>query len=137
MKTLSRRNFLKLSSSAGAAAAGLSLLPAQRAGAIEPFKHAGPARLRLSMCAYSFREFMNDSTRKQKSESPAGKRIDMFQFVDYCAEHGCDGAELTSYYFPKDTDDDFLKKLKRHCYLRGVALSGTSVGTHFTLPEGE
>jgi sugar phosphate isomerase/epimerase len=34
-------------------------------------------------------------------------------------------------------DREFLLRLKRHAFLRGVAISGTAVGNTFTLPRGE
>lgn len=129
--TLNRREFLKLST-----AAGLGLW-AGGAGAIEPFARKGPPRLQLSLAAYSFREYFKDTTSERKTEIDAAKRIDLFQFVDYCAEQECGAAELTSYYFPRDVDDAFLLKLRRHCFLRGVEVSGTSVGNTFTHPPGE
>ena len=129
--TFSRRDFVKLS-----AAAGLVLSPAGLL-AVEPFKRSGPARLQLSLAAYSFREYFKDAERERKTQTDAAKRIDMFQFVDYCAEHDCAGAELTSYYFPKDVDEAYLLKLRRHCFLRGVEVSGGSVGNTFTHPAGE
>jgi sugar phosphate isomerase/epimerase len=106
------------------------------ATAIEPFKRKGPPRLRLSLAAYSFRQYFVNSTDERAREVDPAKRIDLLQFIDYCAEHGCDGAELTSYYFPPKTDQEFLLKLRRHAFLRGVAISGTSVGNTFTHPEG-
>ncbi len=66
----------------------------------------------------------------------AAGTLDMLGFVDYCAEHGCAGAELTSYYFPADVTDDYLREVRRHAFLRGVAISGTAVGNTFTLPAG-
>ena len=61
----------------------------------------------------------------------------MFQFIDYCAENGCIGAELTSYYFPPDANTDYMLKIKRYAFLKGVVISGTSVGNTFTHPDGE
>ena len=127
----SRRAFLR---TAGTALSGLALLP-HPARAVEPFARSGPAHLQLSLAAYSFREHFNDNTRPAPDTAPA-RPLDLFQFVDYCAEHGCAGAELTSYYFPKNFDDAFLLKLRRHCFLRGVAVSGTAVGNTFTHPAG-
>jgi sugar phosphate isomerase/epimerase len=118
-----RRRFLQLS--------GLSLLASRTSFAIEPFQRTG-ARLQLSLAAYSFREFFKD---KEGKANPAGT-LDMFAFIDYCAEHGCDGAELTSYYFPSDVTDDYLREVRRHAFLRGVSISGTSVGNTFTHPAG-
>jgi len=90
--------------------------------------------MKLSLAAYSFRDFFKDADNRRSA--PAGKAIDMFDFVDFCAEHGCDGAEVTSYYFPKDTDSAYLRRMKRHAFLRGVALSGTAIGNTFTHPAG-
>ena len=126
-----RRQFLK--SSLGSLA-GLALLPAA-APALEPFSRSGAARLLLSLAAYSFRQFFQDSSRPGKTPAPA-RQLDLFQFIDYCADHGCDGTELTSYYFPKEVTPDLLIRLRRHAFLRGVAISGTAVGNTFTLPPG-
>src|SRR6185436_3574832 len=95
--TVHRREFLKLS-----AAAGLVLSPAGLF-AVEPFPRATPPRLRLSLAAYSFRDYFKDTNHARDTATDAAKRIDLFQFVDYCAAQGCDGTELTSYYFPRDT----------------------------------
>ena len=117
---LPRRHFLK-ACSLGIAGLG-TIGPA--AFAIEPFKRSKPVRLQLSLAAYSFRKFFSAGT------------LNLFQFVDYCAEHGCVGTELTSYYFPEDLDEAFLLKIRRHAYLRGIAISGTAVRNTFTYPPG-
>lgn len=117
------------------ALAGLALTGAA-ARAIEPFQRPGRARLQLSLAAYSFRQFFKDAQKGVAPEAAGARRIDLFDFVDYCAEQGCVGAEVTSYYFPKDFDEAFLLRLRRHAFLRGVALSGTAVGNRFTLPKG-
>lgn len=120
ISTFSRRHFLQMS---GAAAAALSM---GRGRAIEPFSRPGKPTLRLSLAAYSFRDFFGEPSR-----------IDLPKFIDFCAEHRLDGAELTSYYFPKDPTAEFLLDLKHRAFLRGVAISGTSVGNNFALPDGE
>ena len=124
MNSFSRRRFLQLS--------GLTFLASHAGFAVEPFQHAGPARLGLALAAYSFR----DSFEDQQGKVNVDGKLDMFGFLDYCAEHGCAGAELTSYYFPVDVTDDYLRQVRRHAFLRGVAISGTSVGNIFTLPAG-
>lgn len=125
---LNRRRFLKATARTGLSLAGLGLLEMPGARAVEPLQRAGQPRLLLSLAAYSFRDTFDH-------KDPA-KRITLFDFIDYCADHGCAGTELTSYYFPKEFDDDFLVKLKRHAFLRGVAISGSAVGNKFTLPKG-
>lgn len=99
---------------------------AARLGAAEPFARPGRPSFRLSLAAYSFRDSFRDP-----------EKLDMFRFVDYCAEQGLPGAELTSYYFPPDADEAYFLKLRRHAYLRGVEVSGTAVGNNFALPQGE
>jgi hypothetical protein len=58
-------------------------------------------------------------------------------FIDYCADQGCPGAELTSYFFPPDADETYMLGVKRHAYLRGVNICGTAIGNTFTHPPGE
>jgi len=120
-----RRGFLRRGTTALLAA---SAAPALRA--VEPFVHTDPARLRLSLAAYSFRDELG------KGRDGSAPTLDMFGFLDYCAANGCEGAELTSYYFPKDADDAYLVRVRRHAFLRGVSVSGTAVGNNFTHPRG-
>ncbi len=124
----SRRSFFKTSLQAGAAVSSLHFFE-QFAGAIEPIKRPGKPRLLLSLAAYSFRDSFN-------AKDPA-KKIDLFNFIDFCADQGCDGTELTSYYFPKDVTPEQLLEIKKHVFLRGLAISGTAVGNNFALPKGE
>src|SRR5205809_109052 len=131
---IDRRDFLKDSFRGGfglLALGGFSHL----AAAIEPFKRAGTPRLMLSLAAYSFRQYFIHGGEKAKIGVDPAKRIDLFQFIDFCAEHGCEGTELTSYYFPAELTEQYLIKLKRHAFLRGIAISGTAVGNTFTLPK--
>jgi sugar phosphate isomerase/epimerase len=123
MPSLSRRRFLQLSS-----------LAALSAHAIEPFARKGAPRLRLSLAAYSFRDFFKDATHKRKDD--VEHTLDIPGFIDFCAENGCEGAELTSYYFPKDITHEQLRAIQRHAFLRGVSVSGTSVGNNFARAKG-
>jgi sugar phosphate isomerase/epimerase len=123
----SRRRFLGTLATTGATLSTLGLpLPALQA--VEPLVRRGKSRLRLSMAAYSFRQYFTHT-------DPA-KKISLFDFMNYCAEHDCDGTELTSYYFPKNVTTDFLLEIRRYAILRGLAISGTSVGNNFALPNG-
>jgi len=123
----SRRTFLK--KSVALIAAGAALPEFFNGRAVEPFKRPGAPRLALSLAAYSFRDFFNG---KQ-----GAKKMTLFDFVDFCADQGCQGAELTSYYFPTPSTSDFLIKLKRHAFLRGIEISGSAVGNNFALPQSE
>jgi sugar phosphate isomerase/epimerase len=126
MTVTTRREFLQKSIAAGAALGGLGIGACQRVGAIEPLQRKGACCLRLSLAAYSFRDFFN--------QRDTARQLTLFNFINFCAEHGCHGAELTSYYFPKEVTQPFLIELKRQAFLRGLAISGTAVGNNFTRP---
>ena len=129
---LTRRGFLVTTS--GVAALGL-LGGARKGWAMEPIERAAGSRMRLSLAAYSFRaSFRYDRGREQE---PKGEReLDMVGFIDYCAEQGLEGAELTSYFFPPDVDSELLFRIRRHAFLRGVSISGTAVGNDFAQRKG-
>lgn len=127
LRCMKRREFGRTLATGGLAwLAGSSLLSPTHA--VNPIPRRGQARLLLSLAAYSFRDTFNH-------KDPA-KRITMLDFVDYCAEHGCAGAEVTSYYFPQPVTEEFALQVKQRAFLRGVALSGTAVGNRFTLAPG-
>lgn len=130
MRSPSRRQFLQTTAAA--------LLAAPAARAIEPLGRTGKARLRLSLAAYSFREFFTGELQRGPGKAgPAPQAMDMFKFVDFCAEHGCAGTEVTSYFFPKSLSADYLVQLRRHAFVKGVAISGTAIGNNFSHPKGE
>ena len=137
MSSVTRRNFLKLSTAAGIAAATVPFIgsAAPVAAPAGPFHRTGRPRLRLSLAAYSFRENFPSMRGKPNLKVPAGRETDMFKFMDYCAAHGCEGAELTSYFFAEETDA-YMIKLRRHAFLRGIDVSGTAIGNNFSLPKG-
>lgn len=83
-------------------------------------------RTKFSLAAYGYRDLLNV---KQPQMS-------LFEFVDECVAFGLEGTELTSYYFPDDVSDEFLRKLKRHCFRQGIVVSGTAIGNDFGFPAG-
>ena len=127
-----RREFLK----AGAAAclAAIAAPASLRAAAPNPLGRTGKPVLRLSLAAYSFRDTFPIMRGKPNPKVPAAKATDMFRFIDYCAAHGCD-AEPTTYFLAEESDA-YLIKLRRHAFLRGVAISGTAIGNNFSHPKG-
>lgn len=135
MNVVTRRDFLKFSTTA-ALVVGAPLFQPAPVSAGEAFKRSGKPHLLLSLAAYSFREFFPTMRGKANAKAiPAGRELDMFKFIDYCAAHGCEGAELTSYFFAEETDD-YMVKLRRHCFLGGIAVSGTAIGNNFSHPLG-
>lgn len=140
MNTVTRRDFLKLSAAAGVTAAvaptfARAAAAGPTAAGTNPFKRSGAPRLLLSLAAYSFRDTFPIMRGKPNTKVPAAKATDMFKFIDYCATHGCDGAEVTSYFFAEETDA-YMLQLRRYAFLRGVAISGTAIGNNFSLPPG-
>lgn len=129
--SLNRRSFLT-SAAIGAAAAPMLLVPGSSAAA--PLR-SGKPRFKLGLAAYSFRSYFKNSNRSQGGNVPEDKRISMQDFVNYCADQGIEGAEVTSYFFDS-TDRDYLLELKRIAFVRGISLSGTAIGNNFCLPKG-
>ena len=138
--TFDRRGFLKSVSAGavgiGAASAMLGASDAQAA----PLTSEGPENtggpiFNLGLAAYSFKPHFE--FKKGKAQKPQdGKSIDMFEFIDYCAQQNC-SAELTSYFFPPDADEKYFQRIKRHAFKSGVPISGTAIGNNFTIDRGE
>ena len=80
--------------------------------------------MHLSLAAYSMRDALTQGD------------MDLFEFIDWCAELGLPGTELTSYYFRDEFDDAYLRELRRHAYMNGVMVSGTAIRNNFCLPPG-
>lgn len=118
---MDRRDFLCSMAAASAAAA----LP-RTTVAIEPVKRTGPARMKLSLAAYSFRA----------SLAGTGKSMSLDDFVDLCATYDIDAVEPTSYYFPDPPTPEYCRSLRRHAFLQGLDISGTAVRNTFTYAPG-
>lgn len=78
----------------------------------------------ISLAAYSVRKALTSG------------QMDLFQFIDWCAELGLAGTELTSYYFPEQFDGAYLRRLRNRAFRSGVTISGTAVRNNFCLPPG-
>ena len=113
---------------AGAIAAGsASLSINRRALGIPPVARSRPSHMKLSLAAYSYRDYLTGK------KSP---KLDLFDFVNLAADMALDGVEPTSYYFPPDVTSDYLDRLKLHAFSLGLDISGTAVGNNFCLPPG-
>lgn len=122
---MQRRAFL---GSLGAVSISAISVANSAAWAIDAFDRPKPGQLKLSLAAYSLRKYL-------PGRNGAGE-MDLFDFVDFCHQHDLPGAELTSYYFPDyetpaKISDDYLLKLKRHCHLRGISISGGAIRNDF------
>ena len=117
-----RRIFLSRTCSAAVALPTVAM--ASRARAIDPFERPKPGRLKLSLAAYSMRKLLTAKGDKKPD-------MDLFDFVDFCHQQGLPGAELTSYYFPEKVTNRYLLRLKRHCHVMGVSISGGAIRNDF------
>jgi sugar phosphate isomerase/epimerase len=92
----------------------------------DPIGRTRPSHLKLSLAAYSYRDYLKGPK----------KQMDLFGFVDLSADLGLDAVELTSYYFPENVTPEYLNRLKSHAFRQGLDVSGTSVMNDFCLPAG-
>lgn len=112
----SRRNALK----SLLAAPAIALVPGANALAAPSAK---PKNMHVSLAAYSMRD-----------ELTKGK-LDLFGFIDWCAELGLAGTELTSYYFKEGFDNRYLRELRHRAFDNGVTVSGTAIRNNFCRPD--
>ncbi|HUU26301.1 MAG TPA: sugar phosphate isomerase/epimerase family protein [archaeon] len=131
-RLLNRRAMLK----AGALAAGAATLthlgacgaqvkeqaPAPKEEALKAKKPT--KNMKLSLAAYSMRQALTSG------------EMDLFGFIDWCAEMDLPGTELTSYYFKEGFDNKYLQQLKLHAFRQGVTVSGTAIRNDFCKPPG-
>lgn len=107
-----------------AGAAGLAAFARGRAS--DPIQRTRPSHLKLSLAAYSYRQYLT-------GDAP---RMNLFAFADLAADLRVDAIEPTSYYFPPDVDSGYLQRLQRHAFLLGLDISGTAIGNDFCVAEG-
>jgi sugar phosphate isomerase/epimerase len=117
---LTRRAFL----TTAAAAAGVSTVTP--VFAIDPIKRKGPARMKLSLAAYSFRQLLTGPKKSMTLED----------FVDRATAWDLDAVEPTSYYVPEPATPEYCRRLRRHAFLQGLGISGTAIRNTFTYPPG-
>jgi sugar phosphate isomerase/epimerase len=124
---VSRRGFLNTAAAGtGLIWAGNLLAPALPAAG--PVKRNGKSHMKLSLAAYSFRDALD------LKKDPT---MTLDDFIRLCADLNLDGSELTSYYFPKDFDEDYLIHIKQLTFRLGLDISGTAIANDFCLPPGE
>lgn len=114
-----RRAFL------GSLAALTAARPALAAD-IDPIKRTGPAHMKLSLAAYSFRTAL----------AGPKKSMTLDGFIDLASTWDLDAVEPTSYYFPDPPTPEYCRSLRRHAFLQGLSISGTAVRNTFTYPPG-
>ncbi len=122
MKLKSRRNFLKAMISVPLFASAIPLYTRSNDEVSKKFGH----KFKLSLNVYSF----NNPLRNGE--------IDLFDVLNFCAEHNFDAIDPTGYYFPgypEVPSDDFMREFKRKAFLLGLDISGTGVRNDFANPD--
>ncbi len=119
--SLSRRSFIKGISAASAVGA-----TGRTAFAIDPIRRIGGPHMKLSLAAYSYREYLTGPKKSMALED----------FVDLCARYNLDAIEPTSYYFPDPVTPAYCRNLRKRAFLQGLSISGTAVRNTFTYPPG-
>ncbi len=123
---LTRRSFLTTAAAALATASPAVHAAGAFPPAIDPIKRRGPARMKLSIAAYSFRNALTSKA--------AGMTLE--DFVNEATKWDVDAVEPTSYYFPEPATPEYCRKLRRHAFLQGLDISGTAIRNTFTYPAG-
>ncbi|OAV72669.1 L-xylulose 5-phosphate 3-epimerase [Bacteroidales bacterium Barb6] len=118
---MKRRTFLK-SAAGTVVGAALASLPASRLYAAD-IPRPLPGRTKIALNAFSFNEPLT-----------AGE-MTMDDMLEYAAETGFEGIDLTGYYFPgypAVPTDDYIYHVKRKAFDLGIEICGTGVRNDFT-----
>ncbi len=118
----SRRNFMKSMLAVPLAASGLQVLATEMPSVWGKLGY----KFKISLNLYSFNKLLLD------------KKIDLFDVLDFCAEHNFDAIDPTGYYFPGYPDvpgDEFMMKFKKQAFMLGLDISGTGVRNDFANPD--
>ena len=139
MISYSRRNFI--SSAALLPLCVASGLTGSPVSAQTPIKRSGPAKLKISLNAYSFAKLLNDNLRGR------GVGITLIELLDFCAKYDFDAIDPTGYYFPgygsvrsgaKGVPTDaYILNFKRRAFELGIAISGTGVANDLATADAQ
>lgn len=124
MRSLSRRSF--------AAGIGTLALGGTVASAIEIPQRINPKIRGLSLAAYSLRTKL----RWMKGKD-TGAEMEILDVLDYAAEQGFDGVELTAYFFDSDVTTADLNEIKRRAHVLGLDITGGAIGNNFSFPADD
>ena len=132
-----RRRFLKAACSLPVAAAVSTFGTPAIASAVEPqlapIQRSGKGPfLKTSVNAYSFTKLLNAKMKH------GGEGMDLYDVVDFCAQHNIDAFDATGYFFPDyptPPTDKYINELKLKAFESGVAISGSGVRNNFTVAD--
>ncbi len=122
-----RRRFLQTASLAAVT------LPAATLHAAEPPLRNSKSHFKLSLAAYSFNKYLPRNWPKPRGGDASMTLEDV---IDFAADLNLDGVELTSYYFPAEVTESYLRSLQERTFRLGLDISGTAIGNDFCVPDG-
>ena len=132
-----RRSFLRGAGSLplAAVAAGLGFSASAEAAEVAPIKRAGHGSfLKTSVNAYSFTKLLNAKIKHHE------QGMDLYDVVDFCADHNIDGFDATGYFFPDfptRPTNQYINDLKLKAFESGVGISGSGVRNNFTVADAD
>ena len=122
-KSYNRREFARNAAFAGAASIGFAGVTGLGMGTGGSKKSDCNGALKISLNAFSFDKPLKAGT------------MSLDDLLEFCANTGFDGVDLTGYYFPgypAVPDDDYLFHIKRKAFRLGIDLGCTGVRNDFT-----
>ena len=93
----------------------------------EPIKRVAKPSIKVGCCSYSYRKYIDGK--------PPTMTLD--DFMDIAADMGCQGVEVANYYFPPNSDKDYMMRLKRHATLAGLEINSFVIRCNLALPPGD
>ena len=124
----SRRSFTRNIALAGMGAAGLSIVKCTGNSSVKTTEKELARKYKLSLNAYSFNQPLRDG------------KMTVHDMLDFSAETGFDGVDLTGYYFPgypAVPSDEYLYSVKKKAFHLGLYINGTGVRNDFTWSDPE
>jgi len=122
---MNRREFVSLSAATGVISTGLG----SSVFAMKPLQRSAPARMRLSVAAYSLRKKLPF----YRSSPDAEADMQMEDFIKLAAaKWPVDAVELTSYFLPHPCPSKRSVELKRLAHTLGLDISGGAIGNNFS-----
>ncbi|MDR2233708.1 MAG: sugar phosphate isomerase/epimerase [Tannerella sp.] len=115
---MKRRDFLQ----SAIASAALAVIPVNQTFAESRQDRRLPVRTKISLNAYSFNRPLTSG------------QMTMDDMIDYAAQVGFEGIDLTGYYFPgypQVPDDDYIYHIKQKAFDVGLEICGSGVRNDF------
>jgi len=94
------------------------------------------AYVKVALNAYSFTKPLNDYIKGRTGADP----MTLFDLIDFCALHKIDALDATGYFFvghPDVPTDEYIYKVKKYAFRKGVDFSGTGIANNFANPDPE